>query len=89
MQMVGRAHWSGPCVQKSLGFVPAAAGSRLSKNNGGHATELWDTNTGDILEPPARNVDPDQDAHSERQLSIYLLLLQRDRPPSPLLEMKM
>lgn len=48
-------------------------------NNGGHATKLWDTNTGDILELRQECWSrPRRPRREARQLNVYLLL-ERER----------
>lgn len=57
-------------VQKSLGFVPTATGSR--QDNGGHAAEQWDTNAADILKPPAGMSIQAQMMPTQRGLRVSL-----------------
>lgn len=67
-----RSERTGPAlvVQKSLGFVPAAAGSR--QDNGCHAAEQWDTNAADILETPAGMSVQAQMMPTQRGLRVSL-----------------
>ncbi|MEQ2204733.1 hypothetical protein XENOCAPTIV_017813 [Xenoophorus captivus] len=83
MQRVGRSLCIDPAAQKSPGFVPLAAGSRQSDGKTIAAMlESCGTQTREISLNPSRNVDVDQNAHSERLLNVCCRREEERKVPS-------